>query len=126
MVNHQKMAVFDFAKCLRRFSAIDCSAFLCAFAALREANSFWQKGSRKGAKAQSCPDGPALIAHAFLPRNRFFDLLLCGVKTLSEHPLTALGFSSSVHPGLRSPFDRLRARSSPGYYITGFQPWRLW
>ena len=83
MVNYQKMAVFDFAKFLRRFSAIDFSAFLCVFAALREADSFWQKGSRKAAKAQSYPHGPAIIAYRFLARNRFFDLLLCGVKTLS-------------------------------------------
>jgi hypothetical protein len=46
------MSVFDFPQCLRHSSMIDHSALLCAFAPLREADSFWKNGSRKGAKAQ--------------------------------------------------------------------------
>jgi hypothetical protein len=41
------VAVLDFAMFARGFSPMASSVLLCAFAALRESNSFWEKPSRK-------------------------------------------------------------------------------
>ncbi len=61
---------FDLRSC--GFSRVARSDFLCAFAPLREANPFWKRDSRKGAKTQSCPEGSASTLAALSARNRFF------------------------------------------------------
>jgi len=72
MGKNEKMADLDFSLRLRGFSGMDCFAFLCAFASLRESNSFCKRDSRKAAKTQSYPVGPKIAVPASSSQNRFF------------------------------------------------------
>jgi len=83
MAKNQETAILDFAVRVRvrGFSGIECPAFLCAFAPLREYIPFWESVSRKGAKAQSCPEGPSITESAFSSRNRFLTSYSVASKT---------------------------------------------
>jgi len=108
---NRKIEVPNFCPSSRGFSKTVCSPFLCVFAPLREHFPFWEWDSRKAAKAQRFPEGPAITRFVFSPRNHVFGPLLCSAISFSEHPLK--GRRQSPTPIQTEPLPRI-ARTETG------------